>query len=274
MARAAQHLGSSFIVTTGDNFYTFGVSSDTDSQWRTSFEDIYREEALQVPWYPVLGNHDYAGDVWAQVKRTRTSPRWCMTDRWHDLRATDQGRPDVHLIFIDTIAWQGRESFPFASLGTSTDSGDQRAQLEWLTSTLRSDAAIKIVFGHHPIYSVGKHGGRPKMMDLDEMLRENGVIAYVSGHDHCLYHIKHKGMDYICSGGGSEELAYYTGDRLISGCVLRSQCDRVGSEGELYPVWKQFIAKAGFAALQVGPSGLDFFFIDRDGLMSRSTHIE
>ena len=53
---------SSFVVTTGDNFYQRGVGSVRDNKWDRSFERIY----TNVPqrWYATLGNHDY-GPGWA-----------------------------------------------------------------------------------------------------------------------------------------------------------------------------------------------------------------
>jgi acid phosphatase len=47
-----------FIISTGDNFYEDGVTTVTDSQWQTSFERIYSDSSLQVPWIVSLGNHD------------------------------------------------------------------------------------------------------------------------------------------------------------------------------------------------------------------------
>lgn len=49
MAKAAKELGAQFIISVGDNFYEYGVASVTDSQWQTSFENVYRDPALQIP---------------------------------------------------------------------------------------------------------------------------------------------------------------------------------------------------------------------------------
>ena len=49
-----------FIVALGDNFYTKGVSSTSDNLWKYLWTDIYlKYQYLQVPWFPVFGNHDY-----------------------------------------------------------------------------------------------------------------------------------------------------------------------------------------------------------------------
>lgn len=271
MARTAAETDSKFTVTTGDNFYSLGVSSATDSQWASSFEDIYTEPSLQRPWFPSLGNHDYGGDVYAQIDRSKISGRWRMPDRWYQIEGAWFGRPDIDLFIIDTVVWRGKEAFPYKWLGSGIKTGDQLAQRNWLRLKLgHSNARIKLVFGHHPIYSVGKHGGKSDMLDLDQIMRENKVTAYVNGHDHCLYHITHNGMHYICSGGGSEELNVYTGDIKVPGCVLPGECSEPFAPT---PVWQQFIDRAGFAAFQVGDRYVDFKLIDKDGTVAHDRRI-
>jgi acid phosphatase len=75
-AFAAQASGADFILALGDNFYENGVNSTTDPQWektwRANWVDPFPQMA-GVPWYPVLGNHDYHQGVQAaktQVLRT------------------------------------------------------------------------------------------------------------------------------------------------------------------------------------------------------------
>src|SRR5690606_4499303 len=67
MGRTGEAIGSRFVISTGDNFYTSGVTSVTDPKWARSFEEIYTAPNLQRPWYAVLGNHDWQGDVQAQI---------------------------------------------------------------------------------------------------------------------------------------------------------------------------------------------------------------
>jgi tartrate-resistant acid phosphatase type 5 len=265
MARTADQLDSRFVVSTGDNFYRLGVSSKHDGQWKTSFEDIYKADSLQRPWYPVLGNHDYGGSARAQIDRKQVSPRWQMKDYWYVVGGDEltPRRDDVHLFFINTVVWIGKESLPFNLVGADVKKGQQREQKEWLERELGSRKGIKLVFGHHPIYSVGPHGGRRKLDDLDEMLRRHGATAYVCGHDHCLYHISHAGMDYVCSGAGSEVLTGYTGG-VDPGCVLAASCGSL-PDGLPAPVWNSFLSIAGFAAFTIDAGRVDFRFIDMAG---------
>jgi tartrate-resistant acid phosphatase type 5 len=270
MGLTARDRNSAFTVSTGDNFYLKGVSSKTDRQWRTSFEEIYTDESLQRPWYPVLGNHDYGGDAGAQIRRSEIDRRWRMENYWYEVNEPPKGgRPEVQLLFLNTVVWIGKEAFPFKWLGSDIHPGQQKAQKEWLIGKLgRAGPRVKLVFGHHPIYSVGPHGGKPKLQDLDAILRDYGVNAYVCGHDHCLYHISRDGMDYVCSGAGSQILTGYTGG-VAPGCVLKSECGPNPTD-PTPPVWHAYLSIAGFAAFQVRGEGVDFQFVDMAGHVRHS----
>lgn len=268
MGFEGKRIGSRFVVTTGDNFYTCGVSGPHDEHWSASFDGIYVHPSLNTLWYPTLGNHDYGGSVQAQLERTDDCRRWCMPKKWRKLGVTEHGHPDVDLFLIDTIVWNGSEGFPFNLFGDSIGPGEQQEQRDWLERELiRSTARIKLVFGHYPIYSVGPHGGKMEMWELDQLLRRANVTAYICGHDHCLYHITCDGMHYICSGGGSQELRKFTGDRTIYGCVLRGQCQDSPAEQLRRPVWNSFADRAGFASFSVGANDLEFRLIDRAGVI-------
>src|ERR1700740_1068049 len=54
MGKAAAELGSRFVMSVGDNFYDNGVQSVSDPQWQSSFEQVYTDPALQIPWYVAL----------------------------------------------------------------------------------------------------------------------------------------------------------------------------------------------------------------------------
>lgn len=65
----------SAIIALGDNFYNNGVSSTNDYLWEDLWREIYLNpypNLSQIPWYAVLGNHDYGGGdtyAFAQVQR-------------------------------------------------------------------------------------------------------------------------------------------------------------------------------------------------------------
>src|SRR4051812_43847746 len=61
MAKAAKDLKPRFVISVGDNFYWYGVTSTEDTLWKSTFEDVYSDSSLQIPWHAILGNHDYRG---------------------------------------------------------------------------------------------------------------------------------------------------------------------------------------------------------------------
>lgn len=266
MKKVAVSPGSEFVVSTGDNFYKFGVQSPHDTQWDTSFERIYDESLGR--WYVVLGNHDWGGRIGAQLDRTCRSNRWTLPELWHDLWIRRPGLPAVHLIFIDTVTWIRDEGWFWSRLGDSPNISQQLRQRDWLERKLGEPADMKMVFGHHPILSIGPHGGERQMNELDELLRSSSVAAYVCGHDHCLYHITQGPMHYICSGAGSQMLPGYKGGPT-PGCVLKAECADQHS-----PKWHAFFASVpdpyysldgGFAHFEVTGEGAGFSFYDGHG---------
>jgi Asp-tRNA(Asn)/Glu-tRNA(Gln) amidotransferase A subunit family amidase len=48
-----------FVVNTGDNFYWCGIKNTTDFQVAKDWVDSYEASVRAVPWYSVLGNHEY-----------------------------------------------------------------------------------------------------------------------------------------------------------------------------------------------------------------------
>ena len=264
MALVAERENTEFVVSTGDNFYNWGLWSRSDQRWDASFERVYPERLDR--WYPVLGNHDYGGSVDAQIKR---GGRWQMDDRWYVKKLEGSGRPSIDLLFFDTVAWQGKEKFPYTIYGSTVDAATRAAQERDMTRALASATKLKLAFGHHGIYSVGKYGGSQRMPDLDRLLRESGVKAWISGHDHCLYHIEHQGMHYVCSGAGSDVRGEYGGGP--GHCALASSCDGIGEDATRQPVWRSFYRDrpgseqhigGGFALFEVGAASGRFQFYD------------
>ncbi|MDR3509795.1 MAG: tartrate-resistant acid phosphatase type 5 family protein [Caulobacteraceae bacterium] len=208
MGRAAEAIDAGFVLSVGDNFYSAGVRSVSDPQWRTSFEDVYTAASLQKPWHVALGNHDYRGSPQAQIDYSRTSPRWRMPARYYKLSGADLGAPQVDFFCIDTspMVSSYRQEFDDA-IQANVASQDVDAQLAWLEGELSaSKAPWKLVFGHHTVFSGGStHGNTPELVArLKPILERHGVQAYINGHDHDLQHIQVAGVNYVCTGAGSE----------------------------------------------------------------------
>lgn len=198
--------GADFVITTGDNFYEDGVRSVDDGNWRSSFQEIYTDPSLNIPWYPVLGNHDYHGSTQAQIDYSHRDGRWRMPGRYHSFeRPVGAGR--ALFVFLDTNPFLGAYrwmKWKYPDLRAQ----DPADQLQWLDKVLgESTAEWKIVVGHHPLYSAGAmHGPTGGLRGrLQPLFEKHGVHVYFAGHDHNLQHLKPPGpTHYVISGGGSE----------------------------------------------------------------------
>ncbi|RZC14191.1 Purple acid phosphatase 3 isoform B [Glycine soja] len=217
MGRVAAKLNIDFVISTGDNFYDDGLTGIDDPAFEISFSKIYTAKSLQKQWYSVLGNHDYRGDVEAQLNPIlqKIDPRWiCQRSFIVDTEIAE-------FFFID--------STPFVDkyfLKPKDHKYDWRGVLpreKYLSKLLKdleialkdSTAKWKIVVGHHPVRSIGHHGDTKelirqllpilevihlgqyifycilykKILVIKLNLQENNVDMYINGHDHCLEHI-------------------------------------------------------------------------------------
>ena len=96
----------------------------------------------------------------------------------------------------------------FFALDTN-DNAPWEAQLAWLDLQLaKSTAPWKIVYGHHPLYSSGRHGGdRELVAKLAPIFAKHKVSIYLCGHDHGYERsIPIDGTVYIVNGGGGAPL--------------------------------------------------------------------
>jgi acid phosphatase len=246
MGRAADETAASFVISAGDNFYPGGVRSIDDPQWKTSFEDVYTAPALQVPWYAALGNHDYRGHPDVQQAYARTSARWRMPGSYYVVRDPELASADLEIFVLDTTPMapepgEALARFAFGRLSLP----DPAPQLAWLETELaQSTAAWKIVVGHHPIRSGGKHGGSSELAaQLEPLLDRHGVQAYVCGHDHVLQHIQAGATHHVCTGAGASAgpVKHVAGSRFAAGT----------------PGFAQFTLDPAAATLQLAFRGAD-----------------
>jgi len=194
------------IISVGDNFYDKGVQTATDSQWKSSFEEIYTASSLAVPWYVILGNHDYKGRPGAQLDYAKTHPNWKMPARYFSAVEPITKTESVEFFFIDTSPFV-EEYRTKEGMRDEIVSQDTIAQVAWLDQALsNSKATWKIVIGHHPIFSGGsEHGDQPELIrDINPLLEKHGVPAYFNGHDHDLQHIVRGSVEYFNTGAGSK----------------------------------------------------------------------
>ncbi|MBU6419401.1 MAG: metallophosphoesterase [Proteobacteria bacterium] len=210
MGRTAQAINSAYTVSVGDNFYENGVESVADWQWRSSFEDVYTEASLQTPWKVVLGNHDYRGNVQAQLDYTKLSSRWRLPARYYVETTALPGGATAAFYYLDTSPLIKK----YYGTRVAVDGQNSQEQLDWLDAKLAASTADwNIVIGHHPIYTAqsdadGYDHDQPDLIArLNPILQKHHVPIYVCGHDHLLQAVKMDGISYVCTGAGSETYA-------------------------------------------------------------------
>ncbi|XAR47989.1 Acid phosphatase [Bertholletia excelsa] len=209
MGIKGEELDIDFVISTGDNFYDDGLTGVHDPAFDDSFVNIYTAPSLQKQWYAVLGNHDYRGDVLAQLSPILTK----RDSRWLCLRSYILNAEIAEFFFVDTTPFQDKY---FEKPEDHTyDWRDVLPREDYLSNLLKdvdealreSTAKWKIVVGHHTIRSAGHHGNTVELVEkLLPTLEANNVDLYVNGHDHCLQHISslHSPLQFLTSGGGSK----------------------------------------------------------------------
>lgn len=215
----------------GDNFYPAGVKSVDDPQWQSKFREPYEKPCLgQVPFYAVLGNHDYRGHPAAQIAYSKTQRHWHMPNRFYSVQFGEIAK----IIAIDTN---------YADLcGLSSF-----CVLDFMRAALKDSAVpLRIVIGHHPMQSAsGKYG---TTSFLGRVLRwsmcKTGAI-YIAGHSH---HLEHRqdadcSLELFVSGGGGASLYE----------IRRDDPDTRFAQSE-----------HGFLRLRASKAGNDFTFFDSE----------
>ena len=174
-----------------------------------------------IPFYFVAGNHDWIGNVTAQIEYSNLDlgdnryHRWNFPNYYYSKQFTVPMSNDhddnydndyninssytstLEIIMIDTVIL--------------CDHGSESQQTQdawlWIKDTLTASIAdYVIVAGHYPIWSVGHHGPKQCLVDkLRPLLLKHGVQLYMNGHDHTMEYIEeefHSAIGYVTTGAG------------------------------------------------------------------------
>jgi predicted phosphohydrolase len=246
LARSAKDSQASFLMTCGDNFHGKGVPAPNDPLWAVNVEQVYGDPALQIPWYVTLGNHDYEGNVEAELAYAKTHPNWIQPARYYSFTKTLADGTTALFMVLDSSPMVQQYEDDSADRH-HVHGQDPAAQTRWIEATLKaSKAAWKLVFFHHPAYSASStHGSTVELQKVWVPLFEQyHVDACFSGHDHDLQHSHPAGatVEYFGVGGGSETRP-------------------VGHE----PFTKFSRSSLGFGVASLSPKLLTFTFINDQG---------
>ncbi|MFN8786310.1 MAG: metallophosphoesterase [Pseudanabaena sp.] len=176
-----------FVLMAGDNIYSYGEIKLVKSYFEEPYAPLLKEN---VKFYAVLGNHDIIKSN-NGLDQINYKP-FNMSDRYYSFTQGDVKEGTVEFFALDTnsnAAWE--------------------AQLAWLDQQLaKSTAPWKIVYGHHPLYSSGRHGSNPELAaKLAPIFAKHKVPLYLCGHDHGYERFNPiNGTTYIVNGGGGAPL--------------------------------------------------------------------
>lgn len=174
------------VVTAGDNVYPSGQEAGFETQVRKPYAP------LEVPMIIALGNHDAQTAGGTRLLDYFGMPRPPSSHRFGP----------VEVFVLDS----NRVNSP---------------QARWLEEKLQaSEAAVRVLVFHHPVFSCGPHGSTASVQRLwlpvIEALRPELVV---SGHDHnyqrIIQDLGEAHIVYAITGGGGKEL---TGPK--GGCDL------------------------------------------------------
>ena len=180
-AELSFHVGDMYF---GDDWWAMSVEAQAN-RFNDAIED------LDIPLYPVMGNHDSRGSGW-EVTRERIF----RDDRTY--YSLDKG--DCHFVVLDAFM-------------PGYENSISEEQMAWLEDDLADTGKSHIfVFVHAPLYPVG--GYFEEALDTDPQLRDRlvslfvqyGVDAVFCGHEHFYACFEYNGLTQITTGGAGGEL--------------------------------------------------------------------
>jgi acid phosphatase len=212
MAKTMTANKSKFIINVGDNFYYDGIRSASDPLWAEDYEDVFTDPSSFVPWYSILGNHDYGFNPAAQLQyKSPHKDRWVMPARYWTKRVALGGSGKfASFVFLDTtpcvrenLTCSGEACDPPAreapKFSANVRSQSCSTQFAWFKRTMSQIDAQDwiIVAGHHPADELN-------VEDFVSVFQEHNMDAYLAGHSHELelFNVDASGTPYIVSGAG------------------------------------------------------------------------
>jgi hypothetical protein len=176
----------SFLYHLGDVVYYHGENELYHDQF------YYPYQEYPAPIFAIPGNHD--GDTTAPEETLEAFYRHFCADEARHL--PEAGHSDRPTMIQPNCYWRLEAPFLtvvglYSNVSGELDNTDkgETTQLDWLTQELRTAPVDKclLVAVHHPLYSLGKHGGTQRIRDaLNRAMTDSGRTpdAIFTGHDH------------------------------------------------------------------------------------------
>jgi len=215
MAHVAAREPPNFVLGTGDSVYPLvagGTSNPTPSAaiLRERFDPYY--ERLGIEFFQCLGNEDlvevFAGDATLMFDHSWNSATWRMPAAHYRVPKLPPWIA-IHIADTNVFGHDGTIAEP-AFFSESV----MACEIEALTETFAGRPGLKILVGHHPIFTAGKrtlryHGDGELlyMRHLRRAIEDCGVHFYLSGHEHHQSHITGPRCEHITQGCGGARKA-------------------------------------------------------------------
>ena len=208
MGNMAENVDIECVIAAGDVHHFEGVRSVNDPLWMTNYELIYSHPELMIPWYAILGNHEYRGNTQAVLDYSKVSARWNVPDRYYTFAMENEG-VTVRFVMVDTAPLLDKYREDTEKYSDACKQ-DMNKQLSWIDSVMtEAKEDWVLVVGHHPIYAeTGKDDSERLDLQkrLDSILRKHkNVDMYLCGHIHNFQHIRKSdsNIDYVVNTSGS-----------------------------------------------------------------------
>ena len=227
MAKVCARRQCSFAISLGDNIYNAGVDGLWDDDFIEKFEEPYAQLGDIKTWL-VLGNHDWLGDVQAQIDYTLRSKRWLM--------------PDVGYAIPGLPSWVSIVGYDSQTVRDASPLAERQRRV--VEEGLCGRPGWHLLFAHHPAVSSGKHGDDPTIRDFVEHTDQRcGIDVYLAGHDH---HQEHQPTPRF--------------HQIVQGAAASERPVRANPNAS-------FVAsEEGFAVIDLTPAVMQVAFYDDDGV--------
>ena len=189
---------------------------------------ILQYDSLRVPWFMLLGNHDYMGNPTAQIEFTHHRKNlfnlWRMPSNYYKVSLSGDNLADFFALDTNGCQNHVKRSHPETI-------NCLKHQISWLDSELKSSTSPwKFVLGHHPMYNKGRgHASVAKCLreekytkvvqsyygdceevqcegyGLEKVISQHERIIYLSGHEHVFQQHWANGVQHVvCGNSGAE----------------------------------------------------------------------
>lgn len=255
----------SFVFSLGDNFYPDGVKSADDDRFKQTFKDVYLKDSLKItPWFIIAGNHDHRQRLADyQIEHSKISNLWIFPDYIYIVRMNLKHKnaiKQIKFIMIDTTILCNL--YEFDNLNPNFLNQSYFDILENVLKKKTSKGDIKILVGHHPIYTaMDERKNSHCMSNLLKVMKTYSINTYICGHDHTHQYstvkIGKKEKIHLFTSGAGKEL-YNTS---------QSHTNR-NNEIKTEFFWSRLDDdSAGFMTLSIYFKKLIVLFINKKGLV-------